>query len=339
MKTWKKVGATALASSLVATSAFAGALTVSGTAQMTYTANSGAQDSTGTVGLVPGVDGNRWGMNKSITFAGSGELDNGWTVSISQTLADGGSTGVGMTLDMGEAGSLDYQGDAAGSRGIGKIKDKMPTADEGVDNGLDTNGSTAAGGVSGTVTGGATGFHYSKSMDMISIGIGYMPKGGSTNTPGGVGGAGGTASTTSAFVSIDPMDGLEIGFGMGEQAATTAGDKNQTDDMDTVYATYVYGPLTVGYQVSTIDTYSTSQADDEMTRWGVLYAVNDEMSISYQDHTNDDTTATDEEASGWSASYTVGSMTFKAHRNKGTNIGNATANESEHTEIGVTFAF
>jgi len=175
-------------------------------------------------------------------------------------------------------------------------------------------------------------------MDMISIGIGYMPKGGSTNTPGGVGGAGASASSVSGFVSIDPMDGLEIGFGVGEKATGKAGDNSQTDDMDTVYATYVYGPLTVGYQVSNTDTYSTT-ADDEMTRWGILYAVNDELSISYQDHVNDDTTATDEEASGWSASYTVGSMTFKAHRNKGTNIGNATANESEHTEIGVTFAF
>ena len=340
MKTWKKAGLTALAGSLVATSAFAGAATVSGSANLTYTANSGAEDSAGTTGGngAYGTDGQRWGLNKSITFSGSGEMDNGWTVSISHTLLDGSSTGVGMTLDMGDAGTLDYQGDAAGSRGIGKIKDKMPTADDGVDNGLDTNGSTASGGISGTVTGGATGFHYSKSLDMATIGIGYMPKGGSTNTPGGVGGAGASASSVSGFISIDPMDGLEIGFGVGEKATGKAGDNSQTDDMDTVYATYVYGPLTVGYQVSNIDTYSTT-ADDEMTRWGVLYAVNDELSISYQDHTNDDTTATDEEASGWAASYTVGSMTFKAHRNKGTNIGNATANESEHTEVGVTFAF
>ena len=337
MKTWKKVGATALASSLVATSAFAGAVTVSGSAQMTYTANSGAQDSAGTMANV-GQDGQRWGLNKSITFAGSGEMDNGWTVSISHTLLDGGSTGVGMTLDMGDAGTLDYQGDAGGSRGIGKIKDKIPTADDGVDNGLDSNGSTTGGGVSGTVTGGATGFHYSKAMDLVSIGVGYMPKGGSTNTPGGVGGAGASASSVSGFVSIDPMDGLEIGFGVGTKASGKAGDNGQTDDMDTMYASYVYGPVTVAYQVSNIDTYSTT-ADDEMTRWGVLYAVNDELSISYQDHVNDDTTATDEEASGWGASYTVGSMTFKDHRNKGTNIGNATANESEHTEIGVTFAF
>jgi len=64
------------------------------------------------------------------------------------------------------------------------------------------------------------------------------------------------------------------------------------------------------------------------------------MSISYHDHVNDDSTvSTDEEVTGWSASYTVGSMTFKAHRNHGDNLGNAASKESEHTEVGVTFAF
>jgi len=341
MKTWKKVGATALASSLVATSAFAGAMTVSGVANLTYTANSGAQDTGSAAADHKDVDGNRWGMNKSITFSGSGELDNGWTISVSQTLAAGTPTGIGMTLDMGDVGSLDYQGNAAGSRGIGKIKDKIPTAVEGADDGLDANGTATGGGVSGTVSGGATGFHYSKSMDMVTIGVGYMPKGASTNASGGVSGLGGKASTTSAYISIDPMDGLEIGFGVGEQSALTGGDLAQTDDLDTAYVTYVYGPLTVGYQVSNTDTYTSGYSDDEQTRWGVLYAVNDEVSISYVNHENEDSvnTATDEEATGWGASYTTGGMTFKAHRNKGTNLGNAASMESEHTEIGVTFAF
>ena len=47
MKTWKKVGITTLAGSLVATSAFAGAVTVSGSANLTYTGNSGGQDYNG----------------------------------------------------------------------------------------------------------------------------------------------------------------------------------------------------------------------------------------------------------------------------------------------------
>ena len=110
------------------------------------------------------------------------------------------------------------------------------------------------------------------------------------------------------------MDGLEIGFGAGETPAGNA-DANETDDHQTVYATYVYGNLTVGYQLSNVDTPG-STADDEQTRWGVLYAVNDEMSISYQAHENDDSSnAVDEEAKGISASYTSGGMTFKIHRN------------------------
>jgi outer membrane protein OmpU len=342
MKTWKKAGLTALAGSLVATSAFAGAMTVSGTANITYTGNTGAQDtangsSTGT--NAQGVDGSRWGVNKTISFSGSGEMDNGWTVSVSQSLTDGSSTGLGMTLDMGDAGSLNYEGDT-GQRGIGKIRDMMPSADEGFDNGLDANGTVAGGGVSGRVSGGASGFHYSKAMDMIEIGVGYSPKGASTSGSGGVMGVGAGASSTSVYVKIDPMDGLEIGFGTGETAATSSGDNSQTDDHSTAYISYVYGPLTVAYQVSEIDTYTSTQSDDESTRWGVLYAVNDEMSISYHDHINDDSTVTtDEEVTGWSASYTVGSMTFKAHRNHGDNLGNAATKESEHTEVGVTFAF
>jgi outer membrane protein OmpU len=341
MKTWKKAGITALAGSLVATSAFAGAVTVSGNANLTYTGNTGAQDTAngGSGGTVAQkVDGSRWGLNKSLTFSGSGEMDNGWTVSVSQTLSDGSSTGLGATLDMGDMGSINYEADT-GQRGIGKIRDMLPSADEGFDNGMDANGTVSGGGVSGRVSGGASGFHYSKALDMVEIGVGYSPKSASTSGSGGVMGAGAGASSTSAFIKIDPMDGLEIGFGTGETKTVTAGDSSQTDDHTTVYVSYVYGPLTVAYQNSQIDTYSTS-ADDESTNWGVLYAVNDEMSISYHDHVNDDSTVTtDEEVTGWGASYTVGSMTFKAHRNSGDGLTNAASKESEHTEVGVTFAF
>ena len=106
MKTWKKAGVTALAGSLVATSAFAGAVTVSGTANLTYTGNTGAQDSAAATAATD-LDGSRWGINKTISFSGSGEMDNGWTVSVSNTLANGTTSAVGVTLDMGDAGTLD----------------------------------------------------------------------------------------------------------------------------------------------------------------------------------------------------------------------------------------
>ena len=340
MTNWKKAGLTALAGSLVASSAFAGAVTVTGSANLTYTANSGQEDAGNSVssGTNVGIDGARWGMGKTLSFSGSGEMDNGWTVSVSQGLANGVTSGQGFTLDMGDMGTLDYQAHTS-ARGIGKIKDMMPTADEDVGNGIDVDGTGTVGGLSGTVSGGITGFHYAKTMsDMIEIGIGYSPKGSSTASAGGVTGTGG-ASTVSGFVKLDPMDGLEIGFGVGEKKTGKSGDNSVTDDHTTIYATYVYGPLTLGYQFSEVDTAGTS-SDDERTRWGVLYAVNDEVSISYQAHENDDSTnAIDEEAKGISASYTTGGMTFKIHRNTADDVTNTVSNESEHTEIGVTFAF
>ena len=340
MKDWKKVGLTALAGSLVATSAIAGAVTVSGTANLTYARNSGAQDNAGisAADADTGVDGSRWGINKTLAFSGSGELDNGWTVSVSQSLKAGSTTGVGMTLDMGDLGSINYEADT-GARGIGKIKDMIPTADEDVGNGIDVNGSTTGGGLSGTVSGGTKGFHYSNTIsDMVEIGVGYAHKNQAGNAQGGTSGAGAVEPFTSAFVKLDPIDGLEVGIGVGEGPAGNA-DAQQTDDYMTVYGTYVYGPLTFGLQLSDVDTPG-STADDEQTRWGILYAVNDEISISYQDHENDDSTnSVDEDAKGYSASYTSGGVTFKVHRNKADNVGNAASNTSEHTEVGVTFAF
>jgi len=342
MNNWKKAGLTALAGSLVATSAYAGAVSVTGTANITYAAKSGAEDTVNSAsGTSVGNDGDRWGINKTLSFSGSGEMDNGWTVSVSQGLAAGSTSGLGMTVDMGDLGSINYE-TSTGARGIGKIKDMMPTADEDVGNGIDVDGSGTVGGLQGTVSGGTTGFHYANTVnDMIEIGIGYTPKGKGTSAAGNVSGPGGVASTTSAFVKIDPMDGLEIGYGVGE-AGVSVGDTSQTNDYMTYYATYVYGNFTVGYQYSETDMLAATSADDDQTRWGVLYAVNDEISVSYQNHTNESslsTETTDEEADGYSASYTSGGMTIKAHRNQADGVSNAANSESEHTEIGVTFAF
>ena len=38
-------------------------------------------------------------------------MDNGWTVSISQSLSAGSTTGLGMTIDMGDAGTLNFESD------------------------------------------------------------------------------------------------------------------------------------------------------------------------------------------------------------------------------------
>ena len=69
----KKLGLTALAGSLVATSAYAGALDVTGTAKVTYASLDEKE-----------VTGNPYSMSQGIGFAGSGDLDVG-TISYTYT--------------------------------------------------------------------------------------------------------------------------------------------------------------------------------------------------------------------------------------------------------------
>ena len=74
MNNLKKIGLTALAGSLVVTSAFAGELTASGSASRGYASISGTADDGA---------GKNFSMGNNVFLAGSGEMDNGMTVSIS----------------------------------------------------------------------------------------------------------------------------------------------------------------------------------------------------------------------------------------------------------------
>jgi outer membrane protein OmpU len=106
MNNFKKVGLTALGTSLIATSAFAAALDVTGGASITF---AGQENTT---------KGNGFTMNDEVTFSGSGEMDNGWNVTVSMQLddnANGSTAGDNLdnrsiAIDMGENGKLTFYG-------------------------------------------------------------------------------------------------------------------------------------------------------------------------------------------------------------------------------------
>jgi outer membrane protein OmpU len=328
----KKIGLTALAGSLVAVSAYAGELSVSGAAKMSYTANTGNEDTL--------TDGSRFGLNNAVTFSGSGELDNGHIVSLSHTIdADAATNALSssiLTYDMGDLGKITYNQDSA-AMGIELIDDLTPTADEEIFNGIDAGQTTTNEGVVGYANGlGNSGFNYNYSaMDGVSIDIGYSPK--STTgavDDGGTSGAGALNSSQSIAVQYTAIDGLNIYAGTGEKGTGTS-----ESDVDTFGVKYAFGPLTVGAQRTDIDI-ANSEADLETTAFGIAFAVNDNLSISYgESETEEDGTTTDQELSGFSIGYSMGGMTVKAHQNKGEGIANTAANESEHTEIAISFAF
>ena len=326
MTNLKKIGLTALAGSLVATSAFAGALSVSGGAKMSYTADTGNEDLH--------TDGNRFGLQKSVGFTGSGELDNGHTVSLAHYIATTGSlSSTTLTYDMGDMGKLSYQEKSA-AMGIEKIDDLMPTADEEIWNGLDTEGSNET--PNGRVSHGGTGFNYSYSaMEGLQIDVGYAPKTTSDARDDGVNqGAGALRSSSSIGIQYTGVEGANIFIGTG-----TVGAGSTDSDLDTYGFTYAMGPITIGAQHSEIDSSSAS-SDLETDAVGISFAVNENLSVSYgSSETEKDGSTTEQELSGFSVGYSMGGITIKAHSNKGENLQQTAANESEHTEIAVSFAF
>jgi outer membrane protein OmpU len=101
MTNFKKVGLTALAASLVSVSAHAGSLTASGSASMNTEGHSGENLNAGTT----------FSMANHVVMSGSGELDNGMTVSLSFEL-DNGDANNGGPFD---SHSVSVSSDAMGT--------------------------------------------------------------------------------------------------------------------------------------------------------------------------------------------------------------------------------
>ena len=328
MTNLKKIGLTALAGTLVSFSAYAGELSVSGSAKFTYTADTGNED--------VADDGNRFGLNNAITFSGSGELDNGHVVSLEHNIDGGASTSSSiLTYDMGDLGVVDYhQVDA--TMGIENIDDLTPTADEEIFNGVDT-GQSSNEAVVGYANGhGGTGFNYKyDAIDGVRVDIGYAPKTtADENDDGSNSGTGGKKSSQSIAVQYTAIDGLNIYAGTGEE-----GLESSVTDVDTYGVRYAIGPITVGAQHTEKDL-AAANSDLETDAYSIAFAVNENLSISYgQSETEKDGSTNDQELSGYSIGYSMGGMTIKAHKNKGEKLANASADESEHTEVAVSFAF
>ena len=347
MTNLKKVGLTALAGSLVAvSSASAGSLSVSGGAEMSYTANETNETGADTI---MNANGNRFGIEKFISFNGSGELDNGHTVSLYHGGPFGGSSSSKITYDMGDMGTLSYV-DNTGDVGIGLIDDLMPSAYEEPWDGIDFNEAAATSGVVGKVDSGQSGFNYKNTMGAATINIGYSPSGADSQVDdGGVSGVASNAhvastpSSSSVAIQADVMDGLNVFAGFGDKGGDTS-SKEYEDDHSTYGLKYTMGPVTLGYQHSEIDDNDGdgTNEDTETDALGVAFAVNENLTISYgYQETEYGTGRTDQELTGYAIGYSMGGMTVKAQRNEGDQsvTTGSTGVEVTRTEILVGFAF
>ena len=330
MNTLKKVGLTALGTSLIATSAFAATLDVTGGASLTFA----GQDNN--------TKGNGWSMNDEVTFSGSGEMDNGWNVTVSMQLDNNAAAASGnhmdnrsLKIDMNDMGTLTFYGHGADTA-MSMMDDVMPHADG--NETWDTVGAGQAGGSGATTTkfGSIAGngnvgnnmFHYSNSslMDGLQVNVSLSPSDG-TNVE----------ATTSYSLTYTGVEGLTVGAGWDENSEAGA---LQTD-YETMYAKYAYGSVTVGYQKSESDSQTAADVD-EFTAYGISYAVSDDITISYNESEYDDGgTTTDQESTAFGVSYTMGSMKLTGIMANMDNIGGSTADVDDVSgyEIGLSFTF
>jgi outer membrane protein OmpU len=306
MTNLKKLGLTALAGSLVATTGYAGALDISGAAKVSYVSHDETE-----------VSGNPFSMTRDISFTGSGEMDNGMTISYDQLLSAGAFSTSGLALDMGDAGTLSFRHGGSGGHGIGAYEDKMPTAAENVWDDLD-------GQANGVLTKNAVGkIGYGTTFAGANVSVDY------NKSEGG-------GSAKSIGLDYAPVDGAMVFVAMSDEYAGT----NTSMDQTTFGGTYTTGGITAGIQMTSIDN-AAADSDQDRTHIAASFAVNEDLSVSWGMSTVQFEAAakTDQEDSGFSVSYTMGSMSLTAAANSSDNVSGTSGTDDTHKEIGLAFAF
>ena len=316
MNNLKKVGLSALAGSLVAFSANAGEMTVSGSASLSMSA---ADENAQTT----------WSSTDHVDFTGSGELDNGMIITYKVQLdGDEADNGVvdnnSITIDTAGSGVITYAGHG-GSSVMGGMDDKTPNAYEEAWDSLTQTGTDSV--INGA--GGNDLIRYdSPSFSGVQVHASVTMNAGAAQN--------GQYNDFGITVKPEMVEGLELGYAFGETEATAG---TPIDD-STMYVKYAFGPVTVGYQESESDAASATNSDESST-FGISYQVSDEFSVSYNTHEyNDGAWTSDEEYTGISASYTMGGITIGGHMNEVENRGgDSTAADVEGYELNVGFAF
>jgi len=323
--------------------AHAGELTVTGNMEATYHTQG---DKT---------TGNPLGMDRELKFSGSTELDNGITVSVMQDTDDNLGYSNSQIMFGGVGGLVDiYVG--SDSDPVDAIDDITPSAYE------EANGSG-----SGTYTSndigdkaGQMGIGFKASVPFLgALNYKYYPNADSTKTSdnassGDQNGTTGSAYSASLKTSMGDLpavgsflDGATLTLGVAET------DHSQTANVDDAYdltaaVNYSIGNFSLGVQKKVHNEGEAAALATTDAVWykdtaiGIAYAVNDNLSLSYntyesQYHAN--TGAPDQETKAINVGYTMGGMTI-GFQDAQTDNDNYTADTTDDTRtIGISVAF
>ena len=323
MNTFKKVGLTALAGSLIATSAFAGSMSVTGSAGITL-GNQSNHDG-----------GNTFSSGDSLNFSGSGELDNGMVITTKQEIDGGILDDRSVVIEMPDMGTLTFHAHGGGTA-MSSVDDVMPTA---YGESWDLIGHTASstsktagqtdkqGAIGGFGTNNSFKYVVPEMVDGLGVDLSYVPSGGAR-----------TDGTVSWHVSYTGVEGLTVGFAQDDNGLSGT-SKLETE---TMYAKYAFGSFTVGVQESEQSQEGATTSDDDFSAVGITYQVSDDLTIGYNTSEREFGDKTqDQESANLSLTYTTGGVTFSAAWASMDNVGGSTAarDDIDGYALDVGFAF
>jgi outer membrane protein OmpU len=319
MNNLKKIGLTALAASLVTTSAFAGALSVSGGASLSLKNMTGAKD--------PGT-GKSFSMGNDVTFSGSGELDNGLNVAVSFTLDQGddqsAGTNVASATSPFDGHSVTISSDALGTfKFSGEGGSSAQGAIDGGAAGDIWNTGTGISEITGAAAGDNSMFYTLPTlMDGVAITASMSP------------GSGATQDThTSYALAYTGVEGLTLKYGQGDSGASGSETTSTT-----MHASYAIGSFTLA--VANTEADNEGAVNREVDSMQIAYTVSDDMSVTYGTETFEKEGETvDEEVAKLGVSYTTGGMTIGAATIESKGAGNTAGLTSNRWQLDLSFAF
>jgi len=292
------------------------------------------------------VTGNPIGIGSNYTLSGSGELDNGWTVGLSIAMTNKNvysNTNVSVTVPA--LGDFRISQGVSGS-GIDRMDDKTPNVwEEAYASGLSTGINTVSG-----VSGG-TNIEFTPNMlpDGITARVSWSPDAsGSANNDKAY--SGGSANSGSGYdvtlelgEAVTGMTGLNVYGGLSSVASEGLNNDGDRDEQ-TFGATYAMGGFTVGYQWSEEDLgYSSNEQQYDNEGYGITFAVNDDLSIGYNNYESKQTSTTNvtAEADSIQIAYSMGGASIRIMDASATNMDYNTnaSQDRDNTVISVALAF
>jgi outer membrane protein OmpU len=326
MNNFKKIGLTALAASLVSVSANAGSMSVSGTAKLNVEGFSGEVLNAG----------KSYTMGNQLTFSGSGELDNGLTVSLSfvQDNAETTFDSHSLTISSDTMGTLKFNGEGgttAANNIDGSAAGDIWDAFNGLSTASSQTGKSLATTDSVTATAGDNSFMYTSPevMDGLTLVASYAPQASTAET---------RASGTGIGVNYTGIEGLTVNFAKADIINST---KALSGESTVMKASYAYGPVTLTYSNMEGDL-DTASRDYELTSAAISYTVSDELSVTYgMEDAEQEGATSDASYEKLSLSYVTGGMTISAAmmEAENANFGTASNQDIEKWTLGASFAF